>query len=464
MEGKKASVTKKFTQKRFPKISQTITSHLLTTAEPDEYVVYSKADVTAFRMALAHVPYVTEPTEKRACDILWVLPNQLEGVTCQVVSADVTFTNMSPETIFVRLQRPLAYASDVSSLAMWEAVPANTPVFSLRPHSSRVLKLGVAAPRDLVARRVYCKERVCMHLLSYKTCREPVSDTGEPLTYINNVDALEVQVCVRYTAHEGTIGRRKQFCQVVHADDKYLDLVSQMPATPIAIGDLGALDQAISLCVVSKNSDCHFMEFVGFDMTSVDYRPTGLDLDTIYSLPAGYVPEGKGSAIAVMLYNYNEIAAAIKGRWILGVLESKKDGSKYKIKFELVATSDSNSACFPATMTLTPLLKKSAALKGYDRNVELLLARSRITLPSGRVYKVHSLGTYGGYTAFHSTGTAALLDSIVMVVKILKAGITFAGAVAALFQANLENQHGDLSTQGSVPKDERWQIVAQSHC
>lgn len=416
----------------------------------EEQIEYVKEAVTNFSVPVSDIK--GPRAVGISYDVLWVMPgygtttgspgnHQADvlqgGVLCDLKRSTYKIENLSPYTLFLRLQRPMGYKNAPTALGMWE--PAvhgkDSLLVPIKPHQTKNFHFSNASTGLMCPRQEMREGKPCVHLASFAMYREPLTDYGTMLTDNNLVgqDAVNITIITQYRANDGSIGKVGEYGIVSYTGTQRLNEINTGPPPVVRVCDLrmqGGNAEFAYFDRGGKTSDL-FLMFTN-QKNEQKGEVDGLDKETIYELPLAFPSRMPGDPVNRMSrfirWNENDPAYTQKS-WV--VCELYFDFNDYKMKFKYVtfnanewpAKSGMPGPILLGGSVLRPSVATSFAYKLRPNNGKI---KTRVNA------SIHQSKQYSGLSDMEDGVLDVFLTALVVIVKVVKVGIEIAGMVGVL--------------------------------
>ncbi|MCD1182924.1 hypothetical protein, partial [Leptospira sp. Pond_2020] len=419
-------------------------------------VEYHKSEQTSFRVMADDVAVRSE--SHKSFDLLWRLPGygaeavpEQSGIVCGIGQAHYELENVSDYILYIRLQRPLGYKASPSSIAMWEPISphANTVVIELKPHDRKKIVVNNTGTMYMTPRHVNLSGGVYCHLMSMSLYRDMVNFHGNPVK--PESVALTVDVDLRFRVNDGQVGPQKGFVVSMFPDSVRMDEVDPGPSVETRVEDLSfeADDNT------AKRHPCDFIRFrtesgrvKAFGIRYVPDKKNGsgnfvkgilsLDRSVMWQFRSGILayPTNGAAGKDSTLMSFNAITwDSTAGAFVLAspraVVNSSTISSTYIWADSLPSYTYDSTPVLRSSEMLTPMSHdKQPKFVGYKIKKPSKPLRSRISDPLLQA-------------SYQLSGIDTILDSVVIVVDVIRVIASFAAAVGFLaeFNGNVVGSH-----------------------
>lgn len=297
----------------------------IETDEVDATVLYSKSVTGAVEVKIRDIALRGGVT--MSYDIGLLLPgygNLVNGVVCNLLGSTYVLTNPSPFTLTVRLQRPMGYADDCASLAMWEPL-GGVLVHELRPRATLKLGSSNGSTDHMVPREFTYKGERAVHVLSFAVYREPLTDFGTEPKNTSEIGLIMEMVC-RYQCVNGEQGQQTGYVVESYNGANRMNHISQGPLVPLRFRDINVPEGPVNIVGIDfvDSVKSKRLKMVFANKAGVTSDKNDLDVKTVYRFDTGLLminPITKKLGYA----NY----VAFVNVWTLGFMNSGgTDGSE----------------------------------------------------------------------------------------------------------------------------------------
>lgn len=409
----------------------------------ESQVQYEKVDMTNFVVPLVDIP-LTNGDFDRVYDLLWALPGyslklpaeRPRGVVCDILRSKVTFYNKSPETVYMRVQKPMGYRDSQSSLAMWEPVFHNELIKPLKPHQKCSVVIHHGRTSQMVPRVVPVGIASCLDVFTASFKREVYSDSGMSLAAPDaKEDGVQVEVQVEYRTSDSSTGQEKRFQVAVYDDDAVMDVVVAGPPATLRGVDIATSNNSpikyFNFNLLNKGTKYYWVLSGYTDNKTYDIHLSGLDTTIVYMLPRLNV-QGENYQ---MEHNKNVCITAVvdpdsSGEvfWKAILVWYDEDGQKVED-----VPQDKKSFNFNGCTLFAPYLKLKPLLFSLEME---LLNRGVVQCRGVGRKPSHYLQAKPILRSHHSHLTKPMvehiLDTLVTIHKIVKVGLAIAGTIGLL--------------------------------
>lgn len=401
-------------------------------------VEYIKKAYSAFNVLLADVPNTS--TETKPCyDILWKMPgystsstDPSEGTVCQLNQTVLKLENLSDFLVHVRLQRPMGFKADPTSIAMWEPVSLSQKelVFAMRPLTHHLITVSNGTTSLMCPRQVSIGGDEYVHLLSVSFYREYLNIHGNDVKHEGNCMALYFEAHYRNNASDAG-NKEKDFTILTFPTSTHMDYTVPGPVQQVRLADAvepgnivrfaildvehgpSVPDSGIYLRAITTDS-------VGIaDKTVMDFP--GLDPKVRYRLPFGF--DCKFTAESASRTGEANVIEYCEARklWRLVYMYINADGKPFKVQYINTMTLENTTQLqvLSAGERLTPIV-----LRAEKPRVSTKIKAVKC-LPSRQI-------SHGEFHALRQSGTSTVLNTVVEIIKAVKIGISFAAALGFL--------------------------------
>jgi len=425
------------------KKSQTRGKQLQTPPAPipegfESQIEYDKVDTTSFLVNLNNIP-MRDAAAIYSYDILWSMPGYgvandakaartvaEHGIVCDLKTSHYTFTNTSPETLYLRAQRPMGYEASPSSLGMWEplTVGGNSAlVVAVKPHSRLNFHFTNGRTSLMVPRQTLVKGESVVHLLSFNVTREPLSDVGVDVR-AGAGTGFQLDISTKYRANDGKVGADERYWVESYSGSSRMDELNAGPPSTMRIADIRAPGGGIVALQIEVGTRNLLAKFVTKNFSSIE-RPDGVDEETIYQLPNSLQCAAiKDSKLFCIAFNKNKRYTSNFGEvWVVGQIWCQSATTGYSWAFKACPSQPDASSYFPPNTMLNPVLdaeQTAIVLRRYGKSPKKFLAANRV---EGR--RLYSLHTDAGFLT-------TLLNTVVVISKVVKVGLEIVGMVGLM--------------------------------
>lgn len=422
----------------------------------ESQVQYEKTDITSFYVPLGDIPY-TIPTQQqqsglcRVYDVVWAMPgyslagdnlgsSEPEGGSlCDVGQSKISVLNESPETVYMRLQRPMGYRDSPNSLAMWEPCKKSEAVIPIKPHTHHKFTFENSSTSHMVPRQLNYGGSTCLDLATLYFTREPYSDMGADLSTANsNSIGLQVEVQIHYKTSDTVVGETVRFAVQVYDNPAILDMTNSGPPQNVRVAEMRSGNYYIKYIHTLPTGNCEFIDTNNVKSSLVN----GLDTQTVYLTPWQMMTANQdpnmttASCGTCIAFNKDgTLSDQNPNTWLVCQLYPDTNVLNYKIKIKACTSSKILEAGFPPNSVFRPVAVLVSVVGGKTSEVTMIPVH-RSTFRRGlRLRSYLAARRHSSYLAEHLYGDSLathVLDTLTTIAKIVKIGVEIAGLVGLL--------------------------------
>lgn len=426
-----------------------ITVSAVTPEQVADQIEYIKEAVTNFSVPLSDIKGPRD--SGNSYDILWVMPgfgttsgtkgnNQsdvlLEGVLCDVRRSTYKIENLSPFTLYLRLQRPMGYKGAPTALGMWE--PAvhgkDSLLIPIKPHQTKTFHFNNSSTGLMCPRQEMRQGKACIHLATLALSKEPLSDFGSVIAPkdLQSQDAVNITVVTQYRANDGSIGKVGEYGIVSYAGTQRMNEINTGPPPIVRVCDMRLQGGNAEFAYVDK---AHTKELIIMFVNQAGEQKQecdGLDKQTIYELPIAYPGKFPGDKVDrwARFIRWNEADPAYtKNAWI--VCDLYYDFNAHQMRYKYITVADNQYPGVPGMSD--PILPGGTILRPTASTSFAVKIRPYTSKIKTRVNAtVHQARHYSGLSDLEDGILDVFLTAIVVIVKVVKVGVEIAGMIGVL--------------------------------
>lgn len=219
---------------------------LLASSNADEQFVeahYKKVSKCGFFLWLKDVDS-RSTAEKKCIDLLWQIPGFVINYTDQANAIHIKqtvykMTNECDYDLYFRMQRPLGFTADPSSVALWEPVMpqhAQDLIFCLKPRQTVEMHVSNRATLLMTPRHRFVDNKDYIHLSTISLFRESLNIHGNDKA--DTGVAVNIIVETYFNMRGGSNGKVGDYRLETYKTTKHMDIVSAGPVTSMRFLDI----------------------------------------------------------------------------------------------------------------------------------------------------------------------------------------------------------------------------------
>lgn len=369
----------------------------------------------------------TSAANKRRCYALgWEVPDSRNnrGAVLAVNGFIATIVNEGLFDVNVVVQQPHGHEAAPGSLAAWVLLHNRT----LKAGNKETIHIVPISNNFVVPYRMRMEGKDCIVPIMFSAARQALSNAGKDVP--NEEVGIRMHAAALYTASGSNVEGGKYFTIRTFQDDTFMQVVNPLPPMPVTVRDVTGdamllrFDKAFSM----NGFDLFNLKIETVERKNPNAEDwTGLDKDTIYTLPTALFGRTNTGSWAM---GHHVKWCPIKKNWFVTSEPRKRaiDWRNQTIEQYLVGrkSKDDNftpsaefAGVFSANALLHPVLDVGL------RVVSTKVAPLRSPLRSFVVRRTHPM-------LEGATWVETAMESVTFVVKVIKVAAAVAGAVGLL--------------------------------